>query len=202
MHAPTDPIPLAEQHCQQAAHVLARAFHQDPMMRLVVPNDAKRARLLPSFFGIAVRYCLSYGEGYVMPGLEGAACWLRPGDTMPGLVRLVRIGIRSAPLGIGLPGLRRYMDVARFAEEVHARCVPAKHWYLWCIGVDPARQGQGLGGRLMQPVLAKASAAGLPCYLETMNEANLPFYEKHGFRVANEGVVPGHGLRAWAMLRI
>ncbi|HEV2582867.1 MAG TPA: GNAT family N-acetyltransferase [Ktedonobacteraceae bacterium] len=196
-----EPIPLKAQHCKQASGVLGRAFHQDPMMRLIVPDDAKRARLLPSFFAIAARYCLFYGEGYITPELDGVACWLRPGDTTPGIGRLVRIGIRGAPVGIGLPGLRRFMDVSRYADEVHARCVPGKHWYLWCIGVDPARQGQGIGGRLMQPVLAKASAEGVPCYLETMNEANLPFYEKYGFIVVNDGVVPRHGLRAWAMLR-
>jgi hypothetical protein len=53
----------------------------------------------------------------------------------------------------------------------------------------------------MQPVLARADADRLPCYLETMNEKNVLFYEKYGFRVVRDGEVPRHGLRAWAMLR-
>jgi ribosomal protein S18 acetylase RimI-like enzyme len=195
------PIPLAIQHGKQASNVLSHAFFQDPMLRFLIPDEAKRARLLPSFYSIVVRYCVLYGEGYIIPGWEGVACWLRPGDTSPGFARLVGIGMRCAPVGIGLAGLRRFIAVSNYAEHVHSRCAPGRHWYLWAIGVEPTRQGQGIGGQLMRPVLAKASAEGLPCYLETMNEANLPFYEKYGFRVVNDGVVPGHDLRAWAMLR-
>jgi ribosomal protein S18 acetylase RimI-like enzyme len=75
------------------------------------------------------------------------------------------------------------------------------HWYLWGLGVEPSRQGQGIGGMLIQPVLARADASGLPCYLETMNEKNVPFYEKHGFKIVSDAEVPRHGLRVWAMLR-
>lgn len=207
MHELSEPVSLTRQHCEQASHVLSRAFYHDPMLRFLIPDDAKRARLLPSFYRIVARYCVSYGKGYIMPELDGVACWLRPGDTTPGMIRLARIGMRGAPVGIGLSGLRRFMAVARYSEQIHARCAPGSHWYLWVLGVEPTRQGHGIGGRLMQPVLAKASASGLPCYLETMNESNLPFYEKHGFRVVNEGVVsgvhdaPGHDLRVWTMLR-
>src|SRR5579864_4512217 len=181
----SEPVPLTPQHRKQASNVLSRAFHQDPLLRLLIPDDQKRARLLPSFYSIVVRYCLSYGEGYIMPAQDGVACWLRPGDTTPGLGRLVLKGIRGAPVGIGLRGLHRFMDVARYTEEVHSRCTPGRHWYLWAVGVEPTNQGRGIGGRLLQPVLAKASAEGVPCYLETMNEANLPFYEKYGFSVVN-----------------
>jgi hypothetical protein len=41
----------------------------------------------------------------------------------------------------------------------------------------------------------------LPCYLETENERNLPFYERHGFEVVSDGEVPKRGLRVWAMVR-
>jgi hypothetical protein len=34
-----------------------------------------------------------------------------------------------------------------------------------------------------------------------MNDANLPFYERHGFQVVSDGEAPGTGLRIWAMLR-
>jgi hypothetical protein len=59
----------------------------------------------------------------------------------------------------------------------------------------------GTSAKLIQPVLAIADIDRLPCYLETMNEMNVPFYEKHGFRVVSDGVVPGHRLSVWAMLR-
>lgn len=53
----------------------------------------------------------------------------------------------------------------------------------------------------MQPVLAKADAAGQPCYLETQNESNLSFYSKFGFEAVNDGKSPADGLGVWAMVR-
>ncbi len=189
-------IRLPPHHARQAAEVLGRAFHNDPMTRYLVPDDAKRARLLPIFFSIQVHYCLRYGEVYTTPGLDGVACWLSPGDTGPSFGRLARIGvhspgIRRVPFGLGLVGLRRYIDAERYTAEIHKGAAPRPHWYLWIIGVEPACQGNGIGGLLMQPVLARASAQGLPCYLETNNAGNLPFYQKHGFRVVSDGEIPG-----------
>ena len=77
------PVRLAAQHINQTAEVLARAFQNDPMLKYLVPDDIRRARLLPSFFGLVVRYCLRYGEVYTTANLEGVACWLPPGNTEP-----------------------------------------------------------------------------------------------------------------------
>ena len=176
-------IRLLPLHAKQAAEALGRAFHDDPMSRYLVPDDAKRARLLPIFFSIQVHYCLRYGEVYTSPGLDGVACWLSPGDTGPTFGRLARIGmripgVRRVPFGFGLAGLQRYIDAERYTGDIHRRAAPGPHCYLWIIGVEPACQGKGIGGLLMQPVLARASAQGLPCYLETNNADNLPFYRE------------------------
>ncbi|HLX59395.1 MAG TPA: GNAT family N-acetyltransferase [Ktedonobacteraceae bacterium] len=194
-------IRLLAHQARSAAAVLARAFHNDPFMQYLISNDRRRARLLPSLFGILVRYSLSYGEVYTTPGLDGVACWLPPGETNPPFLRLARVGLRGAPVGLGLAGLRRYLRVAHYMEEVHAHSTPGAHWYLWGLGVEPQRQGQGLGGLLMQPALAHAKTEGVACYLETTNGVNVPFYQRHGFNVVSVGEAPASGLRVWAMLR-
>ena len=81
------------------------------------------------------------------------------------------------------------------------RLLLLKHWYLPLIGVDPPRQGKGLGGDLMQVALARADADRVPCYLENTKERNLPFYAKHGFEVIVEINVPGGGPTIWTMKR-
>lgn len=53
----------------------------------------------------------------------------------------------------------------------------------------------------MQPIFARAEAEGVPCYLETVNEKNVPFYQKHGFVVKFSGQVPQGGPHFWAMVR-
>ena len=74
-------------------------------------------------------------------------------------------------------------------------------WYLLTLGVDPPRQGRGIGSALMRPVLTRADAEGLPCYLETEKERNVRFYGKHGFEVVAQGEGPAGGPAFWTMKR-
>lgn len=96
---------------------------------------------------------------------------------------------------------RRLLHYMNCADAQHARHAPDKHWYLYFLGVDPARQGQGTGGRLLREVLPQADAQRVPCYLEISAERNVGFYQKHGFKVMSEAVLPDNGPRMWFMRR-
>jgi GNAT superfamily N-acetyltransferase len=69
------------------------------------------------------------------------------------------------------------------------------------VGVIPARHGQGFGRALLRPVIDRADAEGLPCYLETAQPGNVPFYQKLGFGVIADMVEPRSGLRLWTFRR-
>jgi GNAT superfamily N-acetyltransferase len=95
----------------------------------------------------------------------------------------------------------RFTQVLAYLEPFHKRDVPVRHWYLSILGVDPARQGQGLGGALLQPILSRADEEGVPCYLETGQPKAISFYRKHGFEVVVQDVEPKSGLRFWTFRR-
>jgi ribosomal protein S18 acetylase RimI-like enzyme len=184
-----------------AGEVLARAFHDDPLYMLVLPEEGKRARALPWLFDKVVQYSLLYGEVYTTPAVEGVACWLPPGRTELTLGRMVRCGLHVMPLKMGLAAYRQFNTYMGYADAFHARYAPEPHWYLWAIGVDPGSQGKGIGSRLIQPILKRADAIGMACYLETEMERNVRFYRKHGFEVVDGGKVPKLGAQVWAMVR-
>ena len=77
--------------------------------------------------------------------------------------------------------------------------MPQPHWYLWALGVDPVYQGQGIGGSLLEPALAQAQDAGIPCYLETQTEGNTTFYRKQGFELFHEADFSEVNLHLWFM---
>jgi ribosomal protein S18 acetylase RimI-like enzyme len=87
-------------------------------------------------------------------------------------------------------------------ELLRARVAPGPHWYLAGIGVDPPEQHRGIGGALLRPGVQGAAADGVPCVLLTNNEANVAFYNRHGFEVVDEGRTPEDGPRAWAMVKL
>lgn len=194
-----EPVRLETSQVSAASAMLARAFRDDPMMRYVLPDDAQRARLLPWNFSALVRYCLPYGEVLTTPDLGGVACWLPPGGGTKDAWGMIRSGMVLAPLKLGPAAFVRFMGLAAYMDAARERIVPIPHWYLFGIGVEPSRQGEGIGGTLLAPALARADASGLPCYLETQTGRNVEFYEKRGFKVSKASTI--RGLRVWSMLR-
>lgn len=198
------PIRLPRSESDETAAMLARAFRDDPMTRFILPDAASRERLLPWLMGATVRYGLHHGEVYASAspcGIDGAAIWLPPGETRLTFGRMLRAGMLAAPLRLGFAAFGRFMTLAGRVDEVHGRVASMPHWYLWGLGVAPDRQGRGLGGELLQPVLARADATRTACYLETFNPASVAFYRKHGFAVAAEEDITRDGPHFWAMVR-
>jgi ribosomal protein S18 acetylase RimI-like enzyme len=72
-------------------------------------------------------------------------------------------------------------------------------WILGMVGVDPDRQGQGLGRAVIAPGLVRADAEGAAVFLETQTARNVAFYESLGFDVLGEIDLPNGGPTHWAM---
>jgi ribosomal protein S18 acetylase RimI-like enzyme len=196
-----EPVLLAASQREQAAKVLTGAFRDDPAYVYIFPDVDERVRSMHLLWGVVLKYGLLYGVTYTTPAVSGIACWLPPGYTEVTFWRTLRAGLPFAVMRFKRDALRRCMDVIGYVDRLHKRTMTRPHWYLWVLGVDPAHQGQGTGGRLLQPVLVRADEEGVPCYLETETEWNVAFYQRRGFEVVNDDQVPGHGLRLWTMLR-
>jgi ribosomal protein S18 acetylase RimI-like enzyme len=196
---PDEPILLKGAQTKAAAHLLTRAFQDDPLMVYVLPNAQRRRQLLPVLFGVVVRYCLRYGAVYTTSGLEGVVCCLPPGQTTTS-GRLALIGLSDPPLQLGLTGLRRFLRASSASDHARKQAAPGAHWYIWALGVDLACQGHGFGGQLVRTVLWQARAQSKPCYLDTENPRNVPFYGQFGFRQVSETPIAGLDVRVYAML--
>lgn len=195
-------IPLPAGAIGAAGAVLGRAFMDDPLFVWAAPDERRRARFLTSCMTTFVRYALPLGETYTTEGgVVGAALWLPPGRTRVARVAMLRAGIIGALLQLGARGSIRFAAAGSALEAAHERALPGPHWYLMDLAVDPPRQGQGIGGALIEPVLARADAGRLPVYLETQAERNLAFYGKRGFALVSEGDFSRSGPHFWTMRR-
>ncbi len=202
MSTTTEVVQLPQTQIKEAGEVLARAFQDDPIQSWVQPDEAKRARSLPWFFETWVRYCHKHGEVRTTSGrVDGAAVWVPPGKYPLSDVGIMLSGMILMPLKFGPMAFSRFMSAMNCLDRLHKRDVAPRHWYLATLGVDPQRQGQGVGGALLQPTLARADGDGLHCYLETEKEIYVTFYRKHGFEVVVEVDLPKGGPHTWTMKR-
>ena len=158
--------------------VLTLAFAADPPNRWMYPEPVEYLRYFPDFARALGGAALPLGTAFVSQDYSAAALWLAPGVSPDeqALRNLIEESISS----------EKRADIARVIEEM-ARYHPEEpHWYLPFIGVDPARQGNGLGAALLRPVLAECDKMRLPAYLELTNPRNRPLYERHGFKDIGE----------------
>jgi ribosomal protein S18 acetylase RimI-like enzyme len=198
-------LPVADlppARAEEAAAVLARAFLADPAWAWALPDDRRRARVLPWFFRAAVGYALRHGEVLATEGpVTGAAIVLPPARPLLDGRKLFAAGLWQMPLRAGPRGFARFVVQGRVLDERHARDVAPRHGYVWLIGVAEGQRGRGIGSAVLRAVSARRDAEGVPTYLDTTNERNLGFYGRHGFSVVHAGVFPRGGCRYWTLVR-
>jgi ribosomal protein S18 acetylase RimI-like enzyme len=168
------------------AATLARAFADDPLICFILQNEATRQTNMPRLFKLLFKLGLPHGACDVTDGYEAAALWRPPEAWEIPWWQYITNG--RAFLGIfGLGGARHVTWVMDVIEKHHPH---EPHWYLQAIGTDPAQQGKGYGGVVIRRQLAAADAAGMPCYLESSKESNIPIYSSFGFKVTGEIKLP------------
>lgn len=176
---------------------LADALAEDPLFRWLMPASPRRERRLLAFFtAVSSSYLQAGKPAYLGDEGAGAALWSDPGDRWQ--LQLDLGQIRAVFRSFGLARIVRGVRTQTHLSSLH----PGEpHWYLGFLGVRGSRQGQGLGGALLDEVLTRADEAKAPAYVESSNERNLTFYQRHGFEIVEEIRLPGNGPSVWRMWR-
>lgn len=183
-----------------AQETLVQAFADDPVAAHLFPDASKRRTGMAQIFRMALRYGQKHGRVDIIKPAGAAAVWIRPEHSTPSWTRLIRVGCLVTPFIVGWSATQRMLEFEHFIEGCRLRTLEVPHWYLFCVGVRPDQQGRGLGAALIRHGLKRAQGTGAPCYLETANARNLPFYEKLGFRVVGTKHSPGEGPGIWSMV--
>jgi ribosomal protein S18 acetylase RimI-like enzyme len=184
------------------AAMLARAFAHDPFFAYLTGDAPERSeRMRVGWMGLLRHASDRLSTTYTTDDHAGAALWHPPGHGGAGLVGSVRMTPSLARLAGGYGHLRRISRVIDALDARRHAHVPGRHFYLSAVGVDPARQGQGIGTALIRPVLLRADATATPAYLETAVARNVLLYERLGFDVVEELDLPDTDIHGWLMLR-
>jgi ribosomal protein S18 acetylase RimI-like enzyme len=180
--------------------LLARAFHDDPLLRVILADEERRKKSLTGLFSLNLRYGSLFGNVQLEAG-KAVAVWLPPSSPGVKTGRALQAGMWRVPFMIGLNAVSKLGRLNAISEQLHSRYCPEPHWYLFMLGVDPLYQGQGLGGKILASGLTRADQQGTPCYLETNNPRAVRFYQQHGFRLLAEQACGLPGVSTWLMRR-
>lgn len=185
----------------EVVSVLCEAFFDYPVMRFVLgdgPRYVERLETLVRFFVMAralrEEMILGVPEG---KRLAAAALVSRSGSRRsPAALADLREETWTA---LGSDARTRYES---FGEAAGRHAVDRDHLHLNMIGVRRARQGRGLGRRLLGHVHARSAAdpTSTGVSLTTEVRSNVSLYRHFGYRVLGSSRV-GSAFTTWAMFR-
>ncbi len=190
---------LARKEVAAAIGICARGMRDNPVHVRVFGTDPhrRRRRLERLFAGLLpwIQHRGSLVGAWSGPVLIGVLGLLPPGTCMPTRLDMLRL----------LPALARchtptgLMRVQRWLSAWAANDLPAPHWHLGPLAVEPGLQRRGVGSRLLQHCLAGAEGSAAALYLETDKPDNVVFYERRGFEVI--ATLPVLGTPTWLLRR-
>jgi ribosomal protein S18 acetylase RimI-like enzyme len=185
------------------SHVLGRAFYDDPVSIWIMPDDKTRTVRLRKFFAAITRHHHLAGGGVEVASdgssIGAAALWDPPGRwKQSSREQLMMLPSFILGFGLRLTTGRKLGEVLELMKQQHPE---EPHWYLAVIGSDTAVRGQGYGQALMRSRLDRVDAEHAPAYLESSRPENVPYYQRFGFEVSGEIVLPGGGPTLWPMWR-
>jgi GNAT superfamily N-acetyltransferase len=158
----------------RATETIVLAFTSDPAARWMYPDPAAYIEhvlaFVEAFGGRAV------GSKVVNRAEEfkAVAVWLPPG-VHPDDERVVDLISRS------VPDERNEAMFAHFEQMGHYH--PIEPHSSTDDGRDTHPAGAGYGSALLHHALAHCDRQGLPAYLESSSERNIPLYQRHGFEI-------------------
>ena len=165
-----------------SARSLGRAFADDPVFEFLVPGLEPDERAPRHHAVLPGRHQATGPDGdgvWTAAGGEGAALWAPPEHWQTPVRDGLALALADHP-GHPRPGVAARWPCSPRVEKAHPR---EPHWYLAVLGTDPDHQGKGIGTALLAPVLERCDREGMPAYLESSKESNVPYYERFGFRV-------------------
>lgn len=185
-----DIVKLKPSYFAIASEHLSAAFGQDPIVGHFLPEEkAAKLAALKHLSQALLNYGQPYNQTYTTAeNPKGVAVWLPPEAsqfTWSKLWQAVVSGLITVPFYIRWDRIGNLISFVSTEIRLQNKSASEPHWHLALLGVSPECQGQGIGGKLLQPVLQEADRTNTPCYLETSTTAAVRFYQRHGFEITD-----------------
>lgn len=194
---------LQKRDKNRAVEVLKDAFRVDPFMIKLFDGESNVDQKQIGFYEIPVLHCLKFGEIYSLSENLQGICAFSPGEYADVTIwRSLKSGALRSLQKMGTTFTSKIKKVYTPINNNRNRMMSGQpYYYLNIIGVAADKQGQGLGGKLLTELVKRCDKDKRQLYLETETKTNVKFYEKFGFQVKKELIVPVIHQPIWEMVR-
>ncbi|MBD1424062.1 GNAT family N-acetyltransferase [Sphingobacterium arenae] len=165
--------------------LLAKSFEKNLSVNYIIRQDEKKAHRLRVLMEYSIKMCSLFGEIWLSNDKKACALVLYPHKKKTTFATIY-LDVKLALSAIGISGIGKAIKREAMIKKKQPK---EKMAYLWFIGVNPLYQHLGIGSNLLKEVLANATKNGLPVYLETSTQKNLPWYQRFGFRIYDKLVL-------------
>lgn len=162
--------------------ILAGSFDTNQSVNYIIQQDEKRAERVRALMDYSFEMCYAFGKVFLSDDKSACALVLFP-DRKKTNFKSILLDVKLIVSAVGLTHIKKAL--AR-ESKIKALQPDELMYYLWFIGVNPMNQKGGVGTLLLNEVIDDSVRIGRPMYLETSTLANLPWYNKFGFKVYNE----------------
>lgn len=156
--------------------ILLKAFKKNKSVNYIAGKEEEKIRYLMEY---SFENCIDMGEVFISE--DGNAC------AMIQFQDKKKFSWKSTYLDIQL--ILKTIGVGNIPKALSRESFIKKHYpkdpftYLWFVGVNPEKQKNGFGTKILNHVLDYSKTLDRPVYLETSTESNLPWYQKHGLEI-------------------
>ena len=171
-------VKVAQADSRRAIETIVMAFGADPVIRWFYSEPWRYLTHYGDFVETFGGQAFGEGSAWTLGNFDATAIWLSPASKLDDEAIVNHLESTVAAENIA--------DLLEVLGQMGAAHPPMPHWYLAWLGVDAAMQGRGFGDELMAQCLEVIDSDNAPCYLDNTNPVNVPFYERHGFRVVGE----------------
>jgi GNAT superfamily N-acetyltransferase len=189
--------PATRADVPRIAATLAAAYPDYRWTSWALPEDGRAQRLSrwAELWGALVP--VLDGTAWVSDDVTSAAAWVAP-DAPPPAADLQAVVDRDLPRVFGAR-----QPVVLASQRLGAPGRPDEpHWWLTAVGTRPARRHHGLGTAVLQPVLDRCDAEGVPAAATVYTSTVVRWLQRSGFAVTHATrTAVDHELPIWTLVR-
>jgi hypothetical protein len=162
--------------------ILSQSFLDNKSVNYAIKQDKKREQHIRKLMEYSFDICSLFGEVFISEDKRGCALVVMP-DKKKTTLNSVLLDIKLVFAAIGIANVKKAMKREAAISKIHPE---EALYYLWFIGVHPSEQGKGVGSRLLAELIQEGRNKKRTVCLETSTLKNIPWYEKHGFKIYRE----------------